>query len=192
MSHVHQIREIGANVLQLAGDKAANEVMNGSDKIRANTKPDAIAVWVQGAMERLDKLVDEPTRTQVMLNCGYNCGRANHTAIERALKRRGKFKSEEEFLTAEVCKPPVGTRLERDGNTLRQFYTPQSFTRPMRCYCSLLRGLPADETVSKTYCQCSRGFVQKYWEGILGRPAQVELIASCVSGASECEFVIHL
>ncbi len=192
MSHVHQIREIGANVLQLAGDKTAAQVMNGGDRIRAREKPEVIAAWVKSAMERLDVLVDEPTRTQIMLNCGYNCGRANHTAVERALKRRARFKSEEEFLAAETAKPPVGTRLERDGNTLRMFYTPQTFTHPMRCYCSLLRGLPKDETVSRTYCQCSRGFMQKYWEGILGRPLQVELIASCISGADECEFVIHL
>ncbi len=192
MSHVHQIREIGANVLQLAGDRTARQVMNGGDRIRAHAQPTEIAAWVKGAMERLDQLTDEPTRTQIMLNCGYNCGRANRSAVERALRRRAKFKTEEEYLAAEIRRPPVGTRLERDGNTLRQFYTPQTFTRPMRCYCSLLRGLPPDHIVSRTYCQCSRGFAQKYWEGILGRPVQVDLIASCVSGASECEFAIHL
>ncbi len=192
MSHVHQIREIGANVLQLAGEKTAREVMNGGDRIRAHAQPAEIAAWVKGAMERLDRLVDQPTRTQIMLNCGYNCGRANITAVERALKRRSRFKNEEEFLAAEIARPPVGTRLERRGSTLHQFYTPQTFTHPMRCYCSLLRGLPANVTVSRTYCQCSRGFVQKYWEAVLDRPLQVELVASSVTGASECEFAIHL
>jgi hypothetical protein len=45
--------------------------------------------------------VDEPTRNQIMLNCGYNCSGANRSAIERAHARRKKFKSEEEFLAAE-------------------------------------------------------------------------------------------
>jgi hypothetical protein len=32
----------------------------------------------------------------------------------------------------------------------------------------------------------------KLWEAYLGRPAKVELVESCISGASECRFAIHL
>ena len=55
-----------------------------------------------------------------------------------------------------------------------------------------MRGLPEDKTVSLTYCQCSRGLVEKTWELILGRPVQVEILESAISGATECKFVIHL
>jgi predicted hydrocarbon binding protein len=46
--------------------------------------------------------------------------------------------------------------------------------------------------MSPTYCLCSRGFVQKYWEGIVGKPLTVELLESCLTGARECKFAIHL
>jgi predicted hydrocarbon binding protein len=46
--------------------------------------------------------------------------------------------------------------------------------------------------MSPTYCLCSRGFVQKYWEGIVGRSLKVDLLGSCLSGAQECKFAIHL
>jgi len=62
----------------------------------------------------------------------------------------------------------------------------------MRCYCGLLRGLPEDENVSRTYCYCSEGFVKEFWENVLERPVKVELLQSALSGASECQFAIHL
>jgi hypothetical protein len=84
-----------------------------------------------------------------------------------------------------------GTRLAREGAILYQIYTPQAFTHPMRCYCGLLRGLPNEETFSKTYCNCSRGFIEKYWATILQKPVTVDLLQSVISGAKECKFAIH-
>ncbi len=187
-----QIYEIEANVQQLAGRAVSQKVMEGSDRLTASTKPEKVAEWTRGAMERLDTLVDEETRNQIMIQCGYHCASVNKSPILKAKARRKKHRTEDEFLKAEEEHPPAGTRLVRRGNLLYQFYTPQAFTRPMRCYCSLLRGLPVGETASLTYCQCSRGFVQKYWEGVLERPVEVELVESCISGAEECKFVIHL
>ncbi len=187
-----QLHQIAGNVERFAGEHVKKKVMQGSERITASAKPAQVALWVKGAMERLDTLVDEDTRNQIMMNCGHNCAVVNKSPIERAKARRRKYNTEDEFLEAEQRKPPAGMRLARQGDVLYQFYTPQSFTRPMRCYCSLLRGLPESETIPLTYCQCSRGFVQKYWEGILQRPVEVELLESCVSGAQECKFAIHL
>jgi len=64
-------------------------------------------------------------------------------------------------------------------------YTRRTSARPMRCYCSLLRGLPAEQSVSLTSCQCSRGFVEEYWQELLGHPVRVELLESSVAGAEE-------
>jgi hypothetical protein len=168
------------------------KVMEGSEEITEKTDKRKIAEWVKGAMEKLDALVNEKTRVQIMENCGYNCAKVNRRVIERAKARRNKFKTIDDFLAAEQQKPSAGTRLIRDGKTLYQFYTPRTFTRPMRCYCALLRGLPDNEEVSATYCHCSKGFVKKFWESILERPAKVELIQSAVSGGSACKFAIYL
>ena len=127
-----------------------------------------------------------------MQKCGYNCAKKNSRVIQRAVDRRKKYADIGDFLVAEQKNPPKGTRLVREGNNIFQTYVPQSFTRPMRCYCSLLRQLPADEKVSMTYCNCGRGFVEKYWEAILQKPVKVDLLCSAVSGSNECKFVIHL
>ncbi len=176
----------------IAGKSLAEKVMKGSEGITENTDKMETALWTKNSMERLDALVDEKTKVQVMQNCGYNCAKKNSKVIERAVARRKKYASIDNFLAAEQKNPSKGTRLAREGNIVYQTYAPQNFTRPMRCYCSLFRQLPTENTVSLTYCNCSKGFVEKYWEAILQKPTKVELLHSAISGAKDCTFAIHL
>jgi len=193
LARIHgQLDAIQENIDALAGEAVRQEVMTGRETLKDSTKPEKIAAWVQGAMARLDSLVDAETRAAIMTRCGHNCAEHNATAIERGRKRRAKFPTLAAFLAAEEASPSAGTRLERAEGVIYQYYTPRAFTHPMRSNCSLLRGLPDDQTVSPTYCQCSRGFVEKYWEAIIGAPVQVDLLASVVAGADECQFAIHL
>jgi len=185
------LKSLEKNIESLAGEAVSKKVMEGSEEITEKTDKRKIAEWVKDAMGRLDALANEKIRVQIMENCGYNCAEVNRKFVERAKARRKKFKTVDEFLEAEQRKPMTGTRLVREGKILYQFYTPRAFTRPMRCYCALLRGLPDDEKVSVTYCHCSKGFVKKFWENVLERPVRVELVQSAVSGASECKFTIH-
>jgi len=187
-----QIEEIRRRIEAQAGPEVTRQVMEGIETLKDSSRPPKVAAWMQGAIERLDRLADEETRSQIMIECGYNCALINKGTIEKTKVRRRKFATEEAFLEAEALNPPPGTRLVRDGDTLIQYYTPHQFTHPMRCYCSLWRGLPDDQNTSPTYCHCSQGFVQKYWEGVLGRPVPVEVVESCLTGAAECKFVIQL
>jgi hypothetical protein len=186
------LQQIEGCIEQFAGKAAAQRVMEGSEQITEETDKKKTALWVKQAMERLDAAVDEKTRVRIMQSCGYNCAKKNRRVIERAVARRRKFGSGEEFLVAELQKPMKGTRLEREGDVLYQFYTPRAFTRPMRCYCGLFRELPEEETTSITYCNCAKGFVEKCWEAVLGRPVEVDVLQSAISGAKECKFAIHL
>lgn len=185
------IREMEGIIDRFAGEAVRKKVMEGSEGMTEQKDgSEEIAKWVKGAMDRLDALVNEKTRIQIMENCGYNCAEMNRQAIDEAIARRKKFKNVEEFLKAEQQKPTKGTRLTQEGNTLYQVYRPRELG--VRCYCSLVRGLPADEKMSPTYCHCSKEFVKKLWESVLERPLKVELIQSVVSGAQECKFAIHL
>jgi predicted hydrocarbon binding protein len=186
------IRELEKTIERIAGNPVSKNVMQGREELSKSSSKVAIAVWLQGAIRRLDSTVDESTRLQIMENCGRNCASINKRVIESAKARRKKFKDLDAFLEAEQQKPMKGTRLHRDGTILYQYYTPHAFTPPMRCYCSLLRGLPENTNISKTYCHCSKAFVQKLWESVLGKPVKVELLQAVVSGDPECKFEIHL
>jgi hypothetical protein len=179
------------NIELFAGDAACRKIMEGSEELTEKTDKKELAKWIQSAIERMDALVDEKTRVQIMENCGYNCANVNNKVIDRAKARRMKHQTIDEFLEAEERKPSPGTRLVREDKLLHYFYTPKTFSRPMRCYCTLLRSLPEDETVSSTYCNCAKGFVKKYLESVLDKLVQVQLKQSAVAGAEECEFIIQ-
>jgi predicted hydrocarbon binding protein len=143
---------------------------------------------MRGAMERLDKLVDEGTRFRIMENCGFGCAQMNRGAMDEAVTKRKKFETADEFIEAEQKKPAKGTRLLREGSVLYQRYTPQSYG--VRCYCEMVAA--TEENISPTYCHCSKGFVKKLWEAVLEKPVEVDLIQSAISGAKECKFAIHI
>jgi hypothetical protein len=136
--------------------------MEGSENITEKTDKKKTALFMKGAMQRLDTLVDVETRTKIMQQCGYNCAKKNQKIIEHAVARREKARNFDEFLEAERCNPIKGTKIERKSNIIYQFYTPRAFTRPMRCYCGLFRELPRKDTVSISNCDCSKGFVEEY------------------------------
>jgi len=165
--------------------------MKGASSLKAGTNKIKLAEWVQGAMERLDATVTKRQLEKIMAVCGRNCARINHRAIETFKKRRAKYPSLDDFLNAETRSPMKGTKLWRENDSVVQAYCPSEYTRPMRCYCALVNGLPANKTMSSTYCQCSRAFVQQMWEETLGQQVSVTLLKSALAGATECHFQIN-
>ena len=189
------IDSIGYTVGELAGEEAKRKFLEGSDKVAkapAGSSAQSLSLWLKNAIDKLGSLIDEPTRIRIMEACGTRCAEINKRAIDSFVRRRQKYQSVDEYLAAEEKKPSRGTRLERKGNVVYFYYTPDTFRPGLRCYCSLWRGLPANAKVSRTYCHCSKAFVAKLWQTVLGKPVQVELLQSCISGASECKFAVHL
>jgi len=189
------IDSIGRTIGELAGEEAKRKFLEGSDKVAkapAGSSAEPLSLWLKNAIDRLDSLIDEPTRLRIMETCGTRCAEINKRAIDGFVRRRQKYQSVDEYLAAEEKKPSRGTRLERKGNVVYFYYTPDTFRPGLRCYCSLWRGLPAKARVSRTYCHCSKAFVAKLWQAILDRPVAVELLQSCISGANECKFAIRL
>lgn len=187
-----QIAEIEGRIEEFAGKKVRDKVMEGSEKAAKYSDRAQTALWFKDAIDRLDATTTPEKCKQIMNACGYTCI-ARAKGLANGLKnRRLKHKTEEEFLAAEIKKPVKGIRLERQGNILVQYYTPRTYGTPRRCFCGLMVALPEGVNVSPTYCQCSRGFVEKYWEGPLGRPVKVEVIETCLTAANECKFIIHL
>jgi hypothetical protein len=187
-----QIAEIGGQIEKFAGKKVRDEVMVGSEKVAKSTDRAQIALWVKEAIDRLDAATTPEICSQIMVACGHNCIAHNNRLAQAIKARRQKYPTEEEFLKAETKKPIKGTRLERQGNILIQYYTPRTYSTPRRCFCGLMVALPEGVNTSLTYCHCAKGFVEKYWEGALGRPVKVEVQETCLTGADECKFIIQL
>ena len=187
-----QIRELGGHIEEIAGAKVRDKVMEGGEKAAKFSDRRKIALWVKEAIDRLDACTTPEKCKQIMAACGHSCISHNNRMTLAVKARRQKCKTEEEFLKAEAKRPARLTRRELRGKTLVQYYTPHTYTRPRRCFCGLMFALPEDINASPTYCQCSRGFVEKYWESALGRPVKVEVAYTAIIGYDECKFVVYL
>jgi hypothetical protein len=187
-----QIRELGGHIKEIAGAKVRDKVMEGGEKAAKFSDRQKIALWVKEAIDRLDGCTTPEKCKQIMAACGHSCIAHNNRMTQAVKARRQKYKTEEEFLKAEAKRPAKFTRMELQGKTLVQYYTPHTSSTPRRCFCGLMYALPEAVNASLTYCQCSRGFVEKYWEAALGRPVKVEVAYTALTGGDECKFIIHL
>jgi len=184
----HQIEDFAGYLeFMVADEDVRKKVLEDIEEINADSSESEVAKWYQRAMEKLDELVDGRTGALVMEHCGFSCALGNKSHIDAGVETRRKYKSIDEYLEAEA----KTLSIVRKGNTIIQTYKPLE-TSNVRCYCSLVRGLPPDETISSTYCNCSKGFVKKFWEAVLERPVQVELVQSVMSGAPDCRFEVRM
>jgi len=188
-----QIQEFGGRIEEFAGKKVREKVMEGSEQIAKSSNKQKLALWMKEVVDRLDACASPEKCAAIMASLGHTCIAHNKGLANGIKNRRLKFPTEKAFIEAEIKKRPVkGIRLEMQGKTLIQYYTSELYNSRKRCFCSTMNVLPEGTAVSPTYCQCSRGFVEKYWEGALGRPVKVEVVETCLTGADECKFIIHL
>lgn len=187
-----QIRELGRHIEEIAGDKVRAKVMEGSEKAARFSDREKVALWIKEAMDRIDECTSPEKCRRIMTACGHSCIARAGRMTQAVKARRKKYKTEEEFLEAEAGRPAKFTRVELRGNTLVQYYTPHAYAPPRRCFCGLMFALPEEINASPTYCQCSRGFVEKYWEAALGRPVDVEVAYTAITGGDECKFIVRL
>jgi hypothetical protein len=190
MSFKHQVENINRHLTEVVGTDSSEYIIGDCLKLPKSSSPKRIALAVNESMNRMDQSLDESTRNKIMALSGYDCVNANKRAVDQALKRRNKYNTLEEYLKAEEKNPSRGTRFKREGEILYQWYTPREWSRPMRCFCSLMKGLPEGITASGTYCKCSESFVKKVWESVLGEPVEVKVLESAISGSEECKFEI--
>jgi hypothetical protein len=185
---VGPLTELDRRIRETVGDEAADFIMEGVGDVKNTWKKDRVAIWVKEAMKRMDETLDQEAKEKIMVACGHNCAAHHGAPIAQAVKRREKHEDFEEFLDAMAAEPPRGMQLQRDRGDVIFSYTPQSYGGDMRCYCSLVKGLPMDETMSETYCLCSKGFVEAYWTALSGDRVDVELLESAVTGSDVCRF----
>lgn len=66
--------------------------------------------------------------------------------------------------------------------------------RYLYCHCPWAREsiLRPESAVSARFCQCSAGFEKQYWDAVLDRPVEVDVVTSVLQGDLVCEFAVHL
>ncbi len=199
--------ELAEGLDRFAGEAVRQQVMDRSETLTLGCTPREKADWVKGAMERLDAAVaDEETRSKIMTGCSHRYPEWRIQEMRAHYERLGNI---DQLLTLmRLDQSDRGfswySYPERVGNLLYETKNPadpekylqattEAERRAFSCYCGLVRAaILAGETISTTHCYCGAGWPKQLWEGILGRPVQVEIRRSVLRGDDCCSFTIHL
>ena len=202
------LESLSENLDRSVGKTIRRKVMQGSEKLAADSPLEERARWFKGAMERLDTLVDEKERRTIMM-----C-----SCPDRFPKKRIKFlrKKYLELGSIDALFPIMNEDTSWKGLSYYEYpvrkgnviyvtkipYNPKGVKaarnaeekRLSYCHCPIMKSLlKAGEKVSPTFCYCGAGWYKQLWEGILEEPIEkIEMLKSVCGGDDSCEYAIHL
>jgi hypothetical protein len=142
--------------------------------------------WVRRLFKVLDSNLDEATRKKLMMANGRAC------FLEYIRETGQQIQPVTlEHLAARAAQRPDGS-MRVDGNVIYFQYMSAAETglpsEEGACLCTLVETKPAG--LSGTYCLCSVGYVKQWYEMMLARPVDVELLESTLTGGKRCRFKI--
>ena len=126
-----------------------DEILSGGAAITSSTSPKRKAAWLQAAMERMDALLDEPTRRSVREACACCLG-GKRLKLSKAIYRDHETLAQRLAACNET--PFVfghSVTQQADGRVMVQFMADGQ--APYRCACL---GKGASGPFSPTYCMC--------------------------------------
>ncbi len=133
--------------------------------------------WLATILDGLDKEVDEKTRERILESCGRAC--LSPSFIEKVKRIRKATNSEEEFLQ-KLAKQWKHLR-EEDG---------QHYVVYDKCYCPMVKTYSG--RLSRSFCNCSRGWIKELFEIALQRSVDVSLEKSIKRGDEICRFRVSI
>ena len=195
------------NLSRLAGEEIQEEVMAGSEELSKDSSPGELAEWFKGAVERLDELADEETRRSVMMD---SCPEVFPKKRIKILKNRYEETGDLDDLISFMHQDSSWKGLswyeypERRGGSIfvRKIpFDPKGYEAATDhkekmysyCHCRVVKALvKAGEELSPTFCFCGADWYRQLWEGVLGKPVEIEVLKTVVGGGDACEFLVHL
>lgn len=164
---------------QVVGD-AQHEVMHACQAYSDQDSPQQKACKIHEIMDMLDRQVSEETRRSIMEACGRRCLGAS--VLEKACRLQREAQDLDDLLSRLNDVHIGGGYLQREGNVIHATYD--------RCYCGSVSN--AREPFSATYCYCSCGWYRQFFETLLDRSVEVELLSSIIQGDERCRFLIRI
>jgi hypothetical protein len=154
------------------------KIVRDADKYNSYS-PRKKAEWWKDAINRMEKEIGIEKTKEILSICGRKCCGQGHRKTVR--KKFEESPSLEDFLN-KIRIEGVTYELV-DKNTIVAEY--------QRCFCGQVK----DTTTvfpNMTYCECGTAFNRQYFSSAFGKPVEVELITSVISGSESCKFIIHI
>lgn len=171
------MKRFGDSISHHAGEQLSQEILFGSEGFNA-FPPNRKAEWMHKAMLRLDASLPRETTASIMQKCSCE----PNARLTKARKLYMLYKNFDLFLDRLSRMKLLGDRIERHGDVIFIHYD----------YCVCQRVNATRIPISRTFCQCSVGYVHKVFEIVMDRKVEVELNSSIINGDVECKFTVRL
>ncbi len=89
------LAKLSDSLERIAGERIQSQVMQGSERLSSRSRPDEVIEWSRLAMARLDSLLDEPQRREVMTGCACRYGKPE---LQKARKEYQKTQNVDQVL----------------------------------------------------------------------------------------------
>jgi hypothetical protein len=155
-------------------------------------KMEEASMKFKAMMAHMDEMLDEGTRIKILNACGRSCF---INAFGVADERKPTTEQGEAYLKN---LEKSGFEVRRENGTIAVFYEWGSKQNPYGlsmqegyCMCPIVEsGAPG---MSKSYCNCSAGYVKEALERATGKTAlKAEVLDSILWGGKDCRFKIML
>jgi hypothetical protein len=147
-------------------------------KTSAAANPVKRAAMIKTLMDYLDENCTQQTRKSIMEGC--NC--LGDSTIDRARRLYEQSQNMNDWLTKLNTHSIGGRYLSIKGKEIQAIYK--------KCYCGSVSR--TKESISRTFCYCSCGWLKSLFEEVLGVPARVTLKRSIIHGDDRCELRIRI
>lgn len=162
---------------------------------------------VRSAIERLDGVADDFQRYDCVSGCAHvfppeQVAKLRASFDRARLEGLGFLESVDRVIAFMDSDPGWSEGAVRQGRTVfsskgprdRKAYeeaeTPEA-RASAACFCPIVRTKLRDG-MPPSFCYCGAGWFRQQWEGAIGLPVRVEIVASLLKGDPECRFAIHL
>ena len=154
------------------------KIMEDSDKYNLYNSSKK-ADWWKDIINRMENEIGTDKTKEILSICGSRCCGKGHRKTVR--KKYEESSSIEDFLNKISIKGVIYELV--DKNTIVAEYE--------RCFCGQVK----DTTTffpNMTYCECGTEFNRQYFSSAFGKPVEVKLKKSVISGSDSCKFYIHI
>jgi len=180
---------MGASMIEIHKAFGQEQTSKPGDPLekRAVMRMEFSDLWVKRFMNVLDNTLDEEIRKKLMMTNGKIC---YQEWIESTDQQIDVVPYEQ--WAARVRETVKDGSIQIDGNVIYFQYMGSAETGEAApenvCLCPMVESKP--EGLSKTYCQCSVGYVKEMFEQTFGKSVDVQLVDSVLYGGKRCKFKI--
>ncbi len=208
--------------LESTGENVRKRVLQGSENLSLQSSREEIIEWTKNAMERLENLVEEEKRKEILTECAceypesqihqlravyektHEIDAVRDVLRDQLIKDMKERKKVDDDIIKDILQKGWGIAGVRKGNVIyvtkipsqiESFYetADEKSKRYHYYHCVRVReAIKTGITLSPTYCYCGAGFYKKIWEGILQKKVRVELLESVLLGDAVCRIAVYL